>query len=210
MRFERKYRIENMTMRHVLLFIKMHPVSFRNIYPNIIINNIFFDTPHLASAQDNLDGSSIRKKYRLRWYGESQHIISKPMLETKYKENALGGKLHKKMPDFELKNLNDITKAVNDAIVQKTVLKPILLNSYERSYWGSPDGKFRVTVDHNLRFHSLMHSPNFQKYNCNDAAIIMEVKYEEEDEIDFDRIGKMFPFRLSKNSKYINGIFLTR
>ena len=91
MRFERKFRIENMELGHVLLHLKIHPASFYRLYQDRTINNIYFDTPNMACAHDNLDGNNIRKKYRIRWYGKDQHTLTKPILEVKYKENLLGG-----------------------------------------------------------------------------------------------------------------------
>ena len=209
MRFERKFRIENMELRHVLLHLKIHPASFYRLYQDRTINNIYFDTPNMACAHDNLDGNNIRKKYRIRWYGKDQHTLTKPILEVKYKENLLGGKDHIALPDFKLSQIDEITKATNEAIPNQHSLQPVLLSSYDRSYWSTRDKKFRITIDHNLRFHSLLHTRSFKKYNCRDKAIIMEIKYEQEYENELNRITELFPFRLSKNSKYVNGLMLT-
>ena len=209
MRFERKYRIENMELKHVLLLLKIHPASFYKIHPNRTINNIYFDTPNMACANANIDGINIRKKYRIRWYGENQHKLVDPILEIKYKENQLGGKHHIPMPDFKLENLDDISSKVNSTSEQ-CILFPILLNSYDRSYWGTFDKKIRITIDSNMRFHSLLHSPRFTTYRQRDQAVIMEIKYDQDQEQHLHRITELFPFRLSKNSKYVNGLMLTK
>lgn len=210
MRFERKYRVENLSMHHIMQLIKVHPASFYKLYPDRDINNIYFDTPNMTCLNDNLSGSNIRKKYRVRWYGEDLKTAHAPKLETKYKENELGGKTILSVDSFSLSNIKDIQKQVNQLIPQQHTLQAVLLNSYTRSYWGTKDGKFRLTIDSNLRFHSLLHSPNFSKYVHKDNVIIVELKYEKEDEKDLARITKYLPFRLSKNSKYVNGILLTR
>jgi len=210
MRFERKYRIENLSMTHIMQIIKSHPESFYKLYPDRTVNNIYFDTPNMTCLNDNLMGINIRKKYRVRWYGEDTKAIVSPQLEVKYKENELGGKTIFPVKAFSLSNIGDIQKQVNDTIPQQHTLQPTLLNSYERSYWGTKDGKFRITIDFNLRFHSLLHSRNFFKYLHNDKVVIVELKYEREDEKELKRITRFLPFRLSKNSKYVNGIMLTQ
>ncbi|BDS13251.1 polyphosphate polymerase domain-containing protein [Aureispira anguillae] len=210
MRFERKYRIENLSMIHIMQIIKSHPASFYKLYPNRTVNNIYFDSPNLTCLNDNLKGINVRKKYRVRWYGTDTKKIIQPKLEVKYKENELGGKTIFDVPPFALSDLKTIQKEVNQLIPQQFSLQPTLLNSYERSYWGTKNGKFRITIDSNLRFHSLLHSPNFVKYSHRDAVVIVELKYEKEDEKDLQRISRFLPFRLSKNSKYVNGILLTQ
>ncbi|MBL4650842.1 MAG: hypothetical protein JKY03_14010 [Aureispira sp.] len=55
-----------------------------------------------------------------------------------------------------------------------------------------------------------MHSPNFNRYLHRDPVVIVELKYDREDEKDLHRITRFLPFRLSKNSKYVNGILLTQ
>ena len=209
MRFERKYRIENMDLRHVLLLLKVHPASFKKIHPDRTINNIYFDTNNMGCANANIDGINIRKKFRVRWYGNNPFQLEDPTLEVKFKENQLGGKKLISLSNFKLDELKSITATVNKNIGNQYPLIPTLLNSYDRSYWGSFDNKIRITIDSNLRFHSLLHSPHFQKYRCRDEAVIMEIKYEKDQERTINRITELFPFRLSKNSKYVNGLLLT-
>lgn len=210
MRFERKYRVDNLSMPHIKQIIKSHPASFYKLYPNRTVNNIYFDSPNMVCLNDNLKGINIRKKYRTRWYGADIKQITQPKLEVKYKENELGGKTIFDLPPFDLSNIKALQKEVNHLIPQQFSLQATLLNSYERSYWGTKDGKFRITIDSNLRFHSLLHSPNFNRYLHRDSVVIVELKYDREDEKDLQRITRFLPFRLSKNSKYVNGILLTQ
>lgn len=210
MRFERKYRVENLSMPHIKQIIKSHPASFYKLYPNRTVNNIYFDSPNMVCLNDNLMGINVRKKYRARWYGTDTKQVIHPKLEVKYKENELGGKTIFDLSPFELSNIKALQKEVNHLIPQQFSLQATLLNSYERSYWGTKDGKFRITIDSNLRFHSLLHSPNFNRYSHRDSVVIVELKYEQEDEKELHRITRFLPFRLSKNSKYVNGILLTQ
>lgn len=210
MRFERKYRIENMSLPHILQIIKSHPASFSKLYPDRRVNNIYFDSPHFECLNDNLMGANLRKKYRIRWYGEEMQQIKNPRLEVKYKENLLGGKTILPLEDLSLDDLIHIQSKVSEQINHKSQLNPVLLNSYYRSYWATDDGKFRITVDSQMYFHALYHSPFFTQYLHQDQAMVLELKYEQEDEDALERINAFLPFRLSKNSKYVNGILLTR
>lgn len=210
MRFERKYRIDNLVLQHVQQIVQVHPASFKKIYPDRVVNNIYFDTPQFTCLQDNLNGINIRKKYRLRWYADVPENIAQPQFEVKYKENELGGKKIVKMPDFNLNALGPIQQKVNEVLQGQQILVPTLLNSYNRSYWGTKDQKFRITIDSALKFHPLYYLPKFKKYRILDKAIILELKYDLEDEQQVNRILSHLPFRLSKNSKYVNGILLTQ
>ena len=104
--------------------------------------------------------------------------------------------------------LTEISKV--NSISEQFVLFPTLLNSYDRSYWGTFDKKIRITIDSNMRFHSLLHTPRFTTYRQRDQAVIMEIKYDQDQEQHIHRITELFPFRLSKNSKYVNGLMLTK
>ena len=174
------------------------------------MNNIYFDSPNMTCLNDNLMGINVRKKYRVRWYGDDINTIKSPKLEVKYKENELGGKTIFPVEPFSLSNIKDIQYQVNKIIPQQHTLQPTLLNSYNRSYWGTKDLKFRITIDTDLRFHSLIHSRNFFKYVITDKVVIVELKYEKDDEKTIKRITSFLPFRLSKNSKYVNGIMITQ
>jgi SPX domain protein involved in polyphosphate accumulation len=210
MRFERKYRIDNLSLQHVQQVLRVHPASFYKIFPDRVVNNIYFDTPHMSCLQDNLNGVNIRKKYRLRWYGPQPHLLKNPQLEIKFKENDLGGKTIFKLGDAQLNDLYSISNQVHAALTEQLVLQPTLLNSYQRSYWGTKDKKFRITIDSGLRFHPLLYAAKFSKYRIFDQVVIVELKYEKEDEKDVHRIIDYLPFRLSKNSKYVQGILLTQ
>ncbi len=134
MRFERKYRIENMSIGHVIQIVKSHPSGFYKAFPDRVVNNIYFDTPNLECFNDNLNGLSHRKKYRVRWYAEKIQHISNPKLEIKYKENMLGGKVVFDIKEFSLHKLSDLKATVNNQIAEQFTLQPVLLT-------GDPIGK---------------------------------------------------------------------
>jgi SPX domain protein involved in polyphosphate accumulation len=209
MRYERKYKVSDLHHHVILQNIRMHPAGLRQIYPDRQINNIYFDSTGLQCYHDNVDGVAERKKFRVRWYGDDVREIENPNLEIKYRINEVGSKKIFPVSDFELFNLKEITSEVSQILDKKYQLSPILLNSYNRSYYGTPDKKFRITVDRNLRYFSFLSSNRFIRYTTQEHAVVMEIKYEMEDDIYTERVTQHFPLRQTKSSKYVTGVQMT-
>jgi hypothetical protein len=88
------------------------------------------------------------------------------------------------------------------------MVSPTLLNSYKRRYFMSADNKFRITLDYNLLYHKIdkrFNTFNFKKPTADENKII-ELKYGLQDDVLAHNISTEFPFRLNKNSKYVNGV----
>ena len=81
--------------------IRLHPASFRTLYPPRQVNNIYFDTRDLLGFRQNIAGQNERRKYRVRWYGEEVKAVSKPRFEIKRKHNELGDKLVSPIGEFD-------------------------------------------------------------------------------------------------------------
>ena len=216
MRYERKYKAEHLDFDSVQQMIRLHPVGFRKIFPDRQVNNIYLDTEDLTTYKENVMGIAERKKFRIRWYGEAVKIINNPIFEIKLKNNLLGSKVSNHFPTFHLQDFyfSNYKKNKQFAQVQSFAkaqqdLRPVLLNSYLRSYYGSPNGKFRITIDRHLRYFSLLHAFSFEKYMVQDSGLVIELKYDETLDSVTDRITQHFPFRLTKSSKYVTGVDLT-
>lgn len=211
MRYERKYRIEGIAVPAIRQLLRLHPASFRTLHPDRRVNNIYFDTPSLSTFRQNAAGGGDRKKFRVRWYGPDLWDTREPRWEVKFKENELGGKHVRPISPFDLEDLRDLTAQVRalTAAQQTNLLLPALLNSYGRSYLISLDGRYRLTLDYDLRYHSLIRTPHFRRYHIQDAAVVLEIKYEAGNDADIARIMQHLPFRQSKHSKYVNGMQMT-
>ena len=216
MRYERKYKAEHLDFALVQQMVRLHPVGFKKIFPDRQINNIYLDTEDLTTYKENVMGIAERKKFRIRWYGDSVKQIQNPTFEIKIKNNLLGSKLSKPFPIFDLSEFYFLNYKKNKQVAQvqsfattEQELRPVLLNSYLRSYYGSPNGKFRITIDRHLQYFSLLHSFSFEKYMIQDQGLVIELKYEEQFDNQTDRITQYFPFRLTKSSKYVTGVDLT-
>ncbi|MFK8006803.1 MAG: polyphosphate polymerase domain-containing protein [Saprospiraceae bacterium] len=208
MRYERKYKIENLSYSLVEQSIRLHPAGFRKIFPDRQVNNIYFDTSDWTTFKENVMGIAERKKFRVRWYSENLQAIEKPVFEIKIKSNQLGDKISHPISPFQLSNLNFTLKEIQNLSEAKVPLFPTLLNSYHRSYFGTPDGKFRITLDRKLRYFSLLNNSKFNRYQIENEEVVMELKYDETLDLATDRITQHFPFRMTKSSKYVSGIEL--
>lgn len=208
MRYERKYKIENLSLSLVEQSIRLHPAGFRKIFSDRQVNNIYFDTYDWTAFKENVMGIAERKKFRVRWYGENLQSIKKPVFEIKIKSNQLGDKVSFPIAPFQLSDLAVLTKKVQKLSEAQVPLTPTLLNSYHRSYFGTPDGKFRITIDHKMRYFSLLNNSKFNAYRLQNEEVVLELKYNETLDLATDRITQHLPFRMTKSSKYVSGIEL--
>ena len=207
MRYERKYKLENLQASTFEQAVRLHPAGFRSIYSPRWVNNLYFDTPDFSAFHDNAAGVSHRMKHRLRWYGRPFEVLENPLLETKIKENLLGRKDIFPLPEgkYRVEKMDALLEQVREHLGYGHELLPVLFNSYYRSYWATPDERFRITIDHQLQFGAYSNtSARLLPYQLPD--VIMELKYEKEDESRSDFILQHFPFRQTKSSKYVMGV----
>ena len=216
-RYERKFIVsDNYNEKSIIGHIKNNKHLFREVFYLRKVNNIYFDTEGYNNYFDNILGVSDRKKIRIRWYGDTFGRIEKPVLEVKIKKGLVGDKWSYKLEPFNLDK--DITNIIIQDVFKKSnlpipifeslkMLFPTLLNSYNRSYYLSASNRFRVTIDSNLLYYKIDRRFNNFKLKPNyDENKIIELKYGLEDDQEANDISTQFPFRLSKNSKYVNGI----
>jgi hypothetical protein len=207
MRYERKYRIEGLPIPWVEQVLRSHPAGFRTLYPNRRVNNIYFDTAGLDEFYQNVAGNPQRRKHRLRWYGEAKSVLPATVFEIKIKDNELGRKESQHLGDATWSDLRNHFGAAG--ALKYLPLRPVLVNSYERSYWATANGKFRITLDWDLAFAPFdWNSPPANFHYLPDDAVILELKYEQDHDDEAKAIFDHLPFRLSKNSKYVMGINL--
>ncbi|WP_167617682.1 VTC domain-containing protein [Maribellus sediminis] len=216
-RFERKFIAPNMSRLATELVIKQNQAFFSSVYQPRRVNNIYFDTPGLDCFFDNLFGHGTRWKCRLRWYGDVFGTIESPILEFKIKKGLVGTKRSYKMPAFHFDKNNFTVQDIDylfsngnlpdDVRERVAKLQPVLLNSYERSYFESRNKKYRVTIDDKLEFYNLRRGWNhFGRPFTEDFKTVVELKYDEEWNSEVDMITTQFPFRLDKNSKFLAGM----
>ena len=209
-RYEKKWIIKNLDTISFFLAIHRSDFKFSETYENRNINSIYFDNKEFFSIAQNFNGDFFKKKYRLRWYGDSKYIKN-PQFEIKikygqttYKEVFLL-KLNKALY-FSNKNL----EVINDLIKQKFKFQfniiPVLATHYKRYYFSSANKNIRATFDENI---SCTHI-----YGYNEMVFrkvienkIFELKYDSKHDNLVKSKLKNISAILSKNSKYITCAF---
>ena len=215
-RYERKFAVSELSFHGVEHIVKNHPSYFREIYQQRFINNIYFDTQNYTNYLDNSYGKAERKKYRIRWYNDLFGNVETPVLEVKIKKALLGIKKSFQLVPFQFdetltnEKLRQVIKdsKLPDWITEHmNTLFPTLVNRYKRKYYREFSKRYRVTIDSEVEYYEIANRNNtFRNKQKDNTNIIVELKYEYNDNNDASLISSKFPFRMTKNSKYVNGI----
>lgn len=207
LRYERKFRVSGISFQAVRQVVRLLPWGFRPLFPDRQINNIYFDTPAFDTYYENASGVGQRRKFRLRWYGQGDWSESDCIFEVKEKDLEKGKKNGRRI------DLRGSLEEIRKISGLPCSLQPILENSYTRSYFGTANGFFRITIDCDQRFRGLLfhhprNIPPRPRVWAEDPAIILELKYNAGGDDEIDPILQNLPFRLQKNSKYVQGVQL--
>ncbi len=216
-RYERKFCVSDMSRQAVEKAITLNNNNFRTLFPERQINNIYLDSHTLHCFHDNVDGVAHREKYRIRWYGDTYGQVKHPVLEKKIRINSAGTKEFWNLAPFEFSegfsrdtlmkiiDKSDIPPKVKEAL---RVYSPSLVNGYSRKYYMSFDKKYRVTLDNELFYvKAKSKGVNPREKILDRKNTIVEIKYDVKNDEGVDLITRQLNFRLSKNSKYVSGIF---
>lgn len=218
MRYERKYLTSALSSRELESIVKLHKYAFTEIFYKRQVNNIYYDDNEMSCYYDNIDGSMNRKKYRIRWYGSLFGDINKPILEIKYKRGLLGGKKSFETQPFvfsnslsydKLRNVTRISPLPDGINLKMHGMHPTIVNHYERKYFQSRCGQFRITIDTNQCFLQIKKNNNrFMNKYYDTTNSILELKYDQHSNDQVADVTNEFKFRLTKSSKYVRGIEL--
>jgi len=216
LRYERKFLVDELDSHHVRALVKLHPMMFVQPYPPRYVNNIYLDSEDLVNYIENVDGVEKRRKVRLRWYGDLLGDSPKTMLEFKLRQGLMNRKIQVPLGGLR------VDKTFNKQVLEEFFgqnelpldisfglhgLSPVLINRYCRWYFATPDGRFRVTVDTALTYYNVRHLTNAFRYKFVDyKRIVVELKYQKEEDKTAERVASYFPFRVTKNSKYVTGL----
>ena len=206
-RFERKWDIgSNTDTTAFLIAILRSNFMFTESYSSRNINTIYFDDIGCSSISENLDGLRFKKKYRLRWYGNSE-IISKPQFEIKSKIGLITKKetlLPETIEDikFDYDGLEKISNIFLKEIKINKILFPVLSTHYLRYYFISSNKHVRATFDKNLKSYQLSGYKDLSfKKDFNNS--IFEIKYDKKYDNYVKQNLKNISLRISKSSKYV-------
>ena len=213
-RYERKYLIPPSISNDIEYLIFTCKCNFKETYHERLINSIYLDDDNFDFYRSSIEGSHIRNKVRLRWYGKSSY--SNINLEVKSKHGVVGKKYIHKLPKVDTKlltNLNykkilNITNELeHDSSICFANLDMKLYVSYVRKYFLSFDEKYRITIDRNLKYSRLDYLQNMRNLSLtDDNSVILEIKYKVQDDELAYQLQDTLPIRLDKFSKYTRGI----
>lgn len=215
-RYERKFLVERLEPTQVRAIIRFHPLLFYEPYPPRWVNNFYLDTPDLQNYYANLYGAAERQKARLRWYGDLLGQLEQPVLEIKIKQGLVGTKEHYPFPTFILQagfsqgDFDQISRNGHFPTQIQHLLRDqqiVLMNRYWRRYFQSRDGRFRLTLDHEMTYCRFARLDNtFTHRQADHQHLVVELKYDPEHDPQAGRAASYLPFRLTRNSKYTQGI----
>ncbi len=197
-------------------WVHLHSAQWRVAYPPRQINNIYFDTLTYEGLNGNVSGLAGRDKLRLRWYGTDRAHFTEANLEVKRKEGMAGWK--EIYPVTHTFNLDTVTwPALRSALYNTLPLRgqmwlnhfttPIIINHYQRSYYVTPDGVVRLTLDTQLHAYDQRVSlrPNLNRPSHMANTVIVELKAEREDYARLSEVLSYFPVSVDRFSKYVQG-----
>ncbi len=169
--------------------------NYSILFEKRYINSIYFDSKNFMIFKDSIEGTTPRKKIRIRTY--SKFFFNKNnKFNLEIKISSVEGRYKK------TKELND---GVNTFLIgyndnQYGTCFPVLNVSYEREYFIRDNS--RVTIDTNIKYSSV-NKRVISNYCYHESNCVVENKLTKNDN---NEILKFFPFSQVRFSKYCNGI----
>lgn len=215
-RYERKFEVRGVALAEIEMILRLHPAGFRTAYAPRWIDNVYLDRCDLRTFHRHVNGTPVRDKVRIRWYGAHRGPVASPVLEVKSKRGLVGTKAHHPLPPFEwgpafaFEPLRRAALArIGDPVIAEFVgaAQPTLVNRYHRRYLISADGRFRMTIDTQLCFEAPPGRPlgPLSRFDERDLTVL-ELKYDVAHDADATHVASRLPFRLRKFSKYVQGV----
>ena len=193
--------------------IKLSRLSFYCPYPSRKINSIYFDDYSYRSLEDSIEGSSLRTKRRIRWYGMQKKKVD-ATLEVKKKQGIYSWKelyKNKYTVNPNAKSWGGMIESKDEKHGRNIVLLnqlPKSIISYDRQYFCSFDGKVRITIDQNLQsfLQNFPFFPNLIRSKKHYNFMIIEVKFDSKDEHLVEMVRQEIPFAPRRFSKYCESL----
>ena len=165
------------------------------LFEKRIVNSIYFDSKNFMIYKDSIEGTTPRKKIRIRTYSEFFfHKNNKFNLEIKISSTEGRYKKTKELND----KIDTFLIGYNDN--QYGMCFPVLNVSYEREYFIKDNS--RITIDTNIKY-SNINGKVKNNYSYHEDNYVVENKLTNNDK---NEILEFFPFSNARFSKYCNGI----
>lgn len=215
-RYELKFILNEMSYAQAISWTYAN-ISIQEKYPSRNIFSLYYDTPDLAAAQENLAGLSNRQKIRLRWYTSlEENSRIEPKIEFKIRSGRLNHKINLALPEEGIECIEN--NRSNKALLEQVQLSldaelhtamhlfPSLFVQYQRQYFESHSG-IRVTFDKNIQFRQTpLYAPIISANLVNYAPSIMEIKFSPEQYHLAAHLLKRLNLVPKRHSKYVAGL----
>jgi hypothetical protein len=208
--YERKYPLRGVEPEQVLARLRLHPAAFRPLHAERWVRSLYLDTPGRSSLVEHEAGAPDRQKLRVRWYGAATGEVAGAQLELKQRRGAVRRKVGFPLGPFALDAagglaplLAAVARAPLPTAVRELVAacQPVLVTAYRRCYLLGAG--VRATIDRDLAFHLVRSLRPGVGSRVDD--VVLELKYDVEQEADAAQIAAALPFRRGKFSKYVEG-----
>ena len=215
-RRELKFTTNEIYYSDIINWIKNNKVNFKKHFPKRLINSIYFDNYSYSSFKENIYGDSKKTKIRLRWYNTFFFSMD-GFFEVKKRDNIYNYKKTIKIPNLVIKlnsNFKEIIQTLKlnlepiDTIELDARPFPTIISQYTREYYIDFDKEIRITIDRNIKTFDqrLSNKINLKNEITIPNLMVVEFKFKDASINKLLNSFNNFPLRLSKNSKYINGI----
>ncbi|MFH1842598.1 MAG: polyphosphate polymerase domain-containing protein [bacterium] len=229
MRYELKYRLPIRVIAEIrdqiVPHVRFDPHCACRAGHHYTVRSIYFDSDDLCFYHEKHDGVRVRRKLRVRTYGEFA-ADSVAFIEIKRKFGRRGCKERLCLPlDLVATALNggarrdDLVQRRRDRIVLAKVghlvalkkLRPVVLVTYEReAHIGRRDERLRVTFDRNIRslidptLEQIHRERELQQFE--DRNFVLELKYDDRMPGWMARLIRQLNLVANPYSKYCHGI----
>ena len=188
-RLEDKYIVNNEDRIKILSFIERS--GFEQEFKNRDITSLYFDDKNLSMFYDSEEGTTPRKKIRIRFYEDKDKVLN---LEKKINSQEGKYKVSKKI------NIDDLNFYKKKGYYDSSygICYPVLAVNYNRYYFKKKN--YRITLDININFKKTIHT----RFKYLENFSILEVKILNKFNIPSDL--EQLPLNKTRYSKYSEGI----
>ena len=220
---ERRHEFKFVILQHekpqLFNWLNTSKSKVRQAHDPNVVNNVYFDTFENLAVFENVYGELKKRKFRIRWYGNSKQI-KQVRAEAKERLNLLVFKTVE-IIDCNLaidqiswsSGVNSFFSKLSPAMktLASSYRKPVLLNRYSRDYFVSSDGSFRLTIDSDISYKSI-HSSKISRSGLTgyENRLVCEVKFDESSLTCVKEFLANVPFARVKHSKFANGLNTVR
>ncbi len=212
---ERKYTAHGLDSDRALTIVG-HFCGLHPEYPRGTVNSIYFDTPHLSTYKEKIEGDTQKRKYRFRWYnvnGARREPTAPAFLEIKYRYGSARDKLRLTLsvdPEWIatatlddpalVRLLYDHAGKHEDHIPLNLI--PVIGISYDRHRFVCPQSGHTVCVDVNIRAGRMNPNvlPGVNPFDLN--TVVCEFKSSGLDDLPWAQSLYHAGFRIRSFSKY--------